>query len=273
MTSSVQQARHSKPFEIGAKIGLVTYGVVHLLLAWIALQVAWGGSGQSASQTGALATMADDTVGTVILWLTGIGLIALTLWQVSDAIWGFGDLDQPKRGFKKTTAVGRAILYAVLAFTAFRYATGAAGGSSGSGKTEETATAKLMNAPGGPWLVAAVGVGILAVGIYQIYKGLSGSFTKELDGAATAGSGGTLVERLGQVGYTSKGIALGIIGVLFGIAAATHDPKKAGGLDDALRTLKEQPFGPYLLTAVAVGIAAFGVYCFFWAKHVKHREK
>ena len=75
---------------------------------------------------------------------------------------------------------------------------------------------------------------------------------------------------LGRAGYIAKGIALGIVGVLFGWAAISYDPEKAGGLDTALRTLREQPGGPLLLTAVALGIACFGVYCFVWSRNAKH---
>ncbi|MGL4177935.1 MAG: DUF1206 domain-containing protein [Dermatophilaceae bacterium] len=37
----------------------------------------------------------------------------------------------------------------------------------------------------------------------------------------------------------------------------------------ALKTLREQPFGPVLLTAVAVGIAAYGVYSIARARHAR----
>ena len=74
---------------------------------------------------------------------------------------------------------------------------------------------------------------------------------------------------LGTVGWVAKGIALVLIGLLFGWAAIRHDPKKAGGLDAALGTLRDQPFGPVLLLAMAAGFAAFGVYCFVWSRNAK----
>jgi hypothetical protein len=61
----------------------------------------------------------------------------------------------------------------------------------------------------------------------------------------------------------------GIVAVLIGFAALSSDAGKAGGLDAALRTLAAQPFGPFLLAAVALGLAAFGVYCFAAAKSHK----
>jgi hypothetical protein len=72
------------------------------------------------------------------------------------------------------------------------------------------------------------------------------------------------------VGYSAKGIALGIIGGLFVWAAVTYDPDKAGGMDAALSIIRDQPFGSVLLAIIAAGLACFGVYCFFWAKVARY---
>ena len=101
-----------------------------------------------------------------------------------------------------------------------------------------------MKQTAGQWLVAAVGIVIIVIGVMQVKRGITKSFTKDLEGRATSGDSGTAVEKLGQVGYISKGIAVGVIGILFVWAAWDHDPKKAGGLDTALRKILDQPFGP-----------------------------
>ncbi|QMW67186.1 DUF1206 domain-containing protein [Mumia sp. ZJ1417] len=268
-----REVRDSKALEVGARVGLVAYGIVHLLVAWIALQVAWGGTQEDASQSGALAMVSESGPGKALLWVTAVGFVALVLWQLADAVWGFRDKDGAKRTFKRVSAAGKAVLYGALAVLAARQASGTSGGggSGGSGGSEETLTARVMGAPGGPWIVALVGLATLALAGYQGYRGVTRSFEHDLDPSASSGTSGSAIVRLGQVGYVAKGIALAIIGVLFILAAIDHDPDRAGGLDDALRTLREQPFGPYLLTLVALGLAAFGAYCFGWARHVKRR--
>jgi hypothetical protein len=77
----------------------------------------------------------------------------------------------------------------------------------------------------------------------------------------------SVVERLGQVGSVAKAVALGLIGVLVVVAAVQFDASKANGLDPALKGLAGQPFGMILLAIVAVGLAAYGVFCFFDAKY------
>ncbi|MRJ75740.1 DUF1206 domain-containing protein [Aeromicrobium sp. SMF47] len=263
------QAQHSTWLKRGARVGLVAFGVVHLLIAWIALQVAWSGGG-NASSGGALKTLADQPLGRTILWVLALGLVALAVWQIATAIWGFQTEDDPKRLWKRGVAGGRAVVYGAVAFSAGKIAVGS-GGSSGNDSKQEDVTAQLLSAPAGRVLVAAVCLAILAVAASQVRRGLAEKFTHDLEPAATSGDSGRMVMVLGKVGYVAKGISLGIVGLLFGWAALSYDPDKAGGLDDALKTVRDQPFGPYLLSAVAVGLAAFGLFCFAWAKHAKTR--
>lgn len=263
------QARHSETLKLGARVGLVAYGMVHLLIAWISLQVAWS-SGGDASSGGALKTLANKPFGQTMLWITTIGLVALVLWQVATALWGYQSEDGGKRLRKRLGAGGRVVVYAVLAWSAAKIASGS-GSSSGSDSKEEGLTAQLLSAPAGRLLVAAVGIAIVVVAVRHVHRGLSDGFTHDLTTEATTGRSGSLVLGVGRAGYVAKGVAIGAVGVLFGWAALSYDPDKAGGLDDALTTVRDQPFGPYLLTLVALGLAAFGLFCFAWSRWARTR--
>ncbi|HSK26113.1 MAG TPA: DUF1206 domain-containing protein [Jiangellales bacterium] len=247
-----------------ARLGFVVYGVVHLVLGWLALQVAWGGSGEEASTSGAVETLAEQPLGLVLVWAVAVGMALLSLWQLSEAVIGGHAGSDGHRAAARVKAAAKAVTYGVIAAVAARVALG---GGSGGGSGEEEAASTLMDLPGGRFLVGAVGLVTLAVGAYHVKKGIGKDFLDDLEPGATSGSHGTWVERLGQVGYAAKGVALGIVGVLFLVAAWEHDEEAAGGLDAALRTLKEQPFGPWLLTMVGLGIAAYGVYCFARARY------
>lgn len=261
--ATAQEAQASKTLEVGMRLGLAAYALVHLLIAWTALQVAWSDDARSADSTGALRTLGDDTIGTVLLWAVAVGMVALVIWQLLDAAIGHTRHDGFTRIRKRVTSAGRAVIYGVLGYQAVTIATGSGGGGSSS---EDSLTARLMSMTGGQLLVGALGLGIIGVGLALAVKGATCKFTKDLQGAATSGRTGDAVLTLGQVGYIAKGIALGVIGGLFVWAAATHNANRAGGLDEALKTLLEQPFGAWLLSAVALGIAAFGVYCIAWAR-------
>ncbi|GAA0606927.1 DUF1206 domain-containing protein [Kribbella sandramycini] len=252
---SAQQVRHTQWYGVTVSVGLIAYGVVHLLIAWIALQLAWGNSSQEASQQGALEEIASKPLGGVLLWVVAVGLFALVLWRVLDLL--YGDLDLEKRA----SSTGRAVVYLVLGISAVKVAIGSGGSSSNQ---QQTFTAKLMENGAGRVLVVIVGLVIIGIGVRQLHKAYTKKFTEDLVGGVSHAT-----VQLGRVGYAAKGVAFVVVGVLFGWAAIGYDPDKAGGLDTALRTIKEQPFGSVLLTVLALGIAAFGVYCFAWSRNAK----
>lgn len=250
-------------YQVLVSVGLVSYGLVHLVLAWITAQVALsGGGGDEASSTGALQELGQQPFGLILLWVMAVGLLALVLWQGLEAVGGKPGADTKDQLKNRGRAIGKAIVYLALGLTAARIAAGSGGGS---GEAEETLSARLMSVPFGRVLVVAVGVAVLAVGISQIVKGVRQKFVED----DLAGGVGRGVVVLGTVGWVAKGIALGVIGLLFGWAAIRHDPEKAGGMDAALGTLRDQPFGTVLLVAMALGFAAFGIYCVAWARNAK----
>jgi hypothetical protein len=256
-----REVEQSQAFRILVRVGLIAYGVVHLVVAWLAVQLAWFGRQEEASQQGAFQELASTSLGRITLWVVAVGLFALALWQLFEAIWGHRDREEGrKRTVKRIGSAGKVVLYVALGVSAVRVVTG----SSSSGDTQKELTASLMQNTAGRILVIAIGVAVVVAGGRLAYRGVSRKFTRDLAGGVSQG-----VVRLGQIGYVAKGVALGIVGALFVVAAVTFDPNRAGGLDTALRTLNGQPYGPYLLTLLALGIACFGVYCFAWSRHVK----
>lgn len=252
MKSNARAAGDHPAVEAGARLGFLANGLLHLLIAWLALQVAWGGDSGNADQTGALSVLAESGLGTALLWGCVVGFVLLALWQVTEAIGRHETKDRLK-------AVGRLVVYGALGWTTFSLLQGSGGGSS-----EESMTAKVLQWPLGQVLIAAVGLGVIGVAVYHVIKGWKKKFLEDLDGHP-----GRAVVRAGQVGYIAKGIALVIVGGFLVVAAVTHDSDEATGLDGALRSLLELPFGAVLLTLMAIGFAAYGVYSFARAKYAR----
>jgi hypothetical protein len=216
-----------------------------------------------------MATLASKPFGKGLLWVLAVGLIALALWQLAEVMrWvprvhGSAD-DKKKATGKIVKSVAKALVYAFLAVTAIRFASG--GGKSSSGQQQST-VAGVFSWPAGRFLVGIAALVVIGVGVYHVRKGVTKHFLKEIDTARATPGQRRVIERLGMVGYPAKGVALALVGGLLGWAAITFDPKKASGLDGAMRTLLDAPFGKVLLTLVALGIAAFGVFCFFRARY------
>jgi hypothetical protein len=264
-THSAERASNSDWMDHAIRAGLVAYGVVHLLVGWLALQLAFGEKEDSASNSGALHYLAQQPMGGVLVWMIAIGMFLLVLWRLLEFAFGFREeSDDTKRWRKRATSLFKAVIYGVIGWSAVQTATGSGGGGGGTDST----TAKLMDLPGGQLIVGAVGLAIIGYGGSLVYRGWTEKFREHLDAQGQSGTDGSVYVKLGKVGYIAKGVAIAIVGVLFCYAAITHDPKKSGGLDQALQTVLEQPFGQVLLTAIALGIAAYGVFCFARAKHL-----
>lgn len=245
-----------------ARVGLLAYGVVHVVIGWLALQLAFGDRAGSPSGDGAVRELAQQPFGLVVVWAVGIGLLLLSAWRVLEAAVGHRDDQGLTRARRRLVSAGRAVVYGYLAWTAIKVAVGA--GSSGGGP--DSTTAKVMDLPGGQLLVGAVGVAIVAVGATQVRRSWTERFAEEMDARGRSGTSGTAYVWLGKVGCVAKGVAFGIVGALFCYAAATHEPEKSGGLDQALAEVLDRPLGPFLLAAIAAGFAAYGLFCFAQAR-------
>jgi hypothetical protein len=260
----VNKATDSKAFEYTARAGFAASGVLHLLVAFIILRLAFG-SGGNADQSGALATLAKQPGGAIMLWVAAVGLVALGLWRVAEAVVGTKPSEQvgqgqgESSGWKRVKPLGLAIVNFAIAFSAVKFAMG-----SGRQSTQQNAgmSAQLMGSGWGKTLLIIVGLVVAVVGGYHVYKGAAKKFLKDLEVA-----GGTAITAVGVTGYVAKGLVLVGAGLLVMFATLTADPSKATGLDAAVKTLGHAPFGKVLLILAALGIAAFGAYSFVRSRY------
>jgi hypothetical protein len=263
--SEVRRVGDNPAFTTAARLGFATSGLLQLLVGVIAVQVALQGSGQRSDQSGAFGDIAKTPGGAVVLWIATIGSFALALWYLIQAVLEQAQ-DDKDRWKDRAKDVGKAIVYAVIGFTALRFAVGSGSNSAGS---EQKGTATILNLPGGPVLVTVIGLAVIALGGALAYRGWTKKFTKEID--VPSGSAGRATVVLGQVGYLARGIAVVVVGILFVVAAFTADPNKASGLDGALKSFADLPFGKIVLLLVALGWIASGVYFFVRAWRAKMR--
>ncbi|GIF13194.1 DUF1206 domain-containing protein [Actinoplanes teichomyceticus] len=260
------RAADSKPLEYLARGGFVGYGIIHLLFAWIALQVAFGGSGKESDQSGALQEIARHSYGKTLLVIIAVGLAAMAVWQAFLAIVGESG-EQNRAALAERVLSGvRAALYVYLGWLAVKVVKGA---NASMGDNYESKSSGLMQSSGGRWLIGLIGVAVIGAGIGIFLYGLTRKFTEHLNTQQMPAGTRQPIIRLGMAGYMAKGVAYAVAGVLFVVAAVTYDPDKARGLDAALKTLAGHPWGVWLLALIAAGIAAFGVYCLAQAKYRK----
>ncbi|WP_156689737.1 DUF1206 domain-containing protein [Mycobacterium sp. Marseille-P9652] len=247
-----------------ARGGYVVNGLLHLIVGYLAIRVALGDGG-TADQTGALATLADKPGGPVALWVAAAALLTMGLWRLVETVLGRAS-DRRKDGTKSSAgdrakALGLAAVYLAFAYSAFGFARGA---GRPADQQNSSISARLMASGAGTAALIAGGLIIVAVGGYHVYKGATRNFVDDLEGES-----GNLVRRLGIAGYIAKGVVIAGTGVLVVVAGCRAEPKKATGLDGALKTLGTYPFGAALLIAAGLGIITYGLYSFVMARSTR----
>jgi hypothetical protein len=249
--ATANNARDNEWFERVARGGYAASGLLHLLVAFIVLRLALG-TGGNADQSGALATLAAQPGGAVMLWVAAVVLAALGVWYLVETF-----VERELKDRAKAGAVG--IVYLALAFSAGKFAMGS---GKSSGQQNAGLSAQMMQSIWGKAVLLVVALVVIAVGGYHVYKGASKKFLKDLNV-----SGSTGITWIGIIGYIAKGLVLAGAGILVLVATFTADPAKASGIDAAVKTLGAAPFGKFLLIIAALGLAAYGVYGFIRSRY------
>ena len=246
-----------------ARVGYVAYGIVYVLVGALAVQAAFGGSGKTTSQEGALRQVLLAPLGRILLAMIVIGLLSYATWRLFQGIVDPENEGKGAKGIvKRVDHVLNGLFHAALAFSAGRLALGTGGG----GGSPDDWTARLLAQPFGRWLAAIAGAVIVGAGLYQFYKAYKADFN-ELESGEMSARERTWATRSGRLGYAARGVVFDVIGVFLIRAALQTDPDEARGLGGALETLARQPFGPYILGAVALGLVAYGAFMFVMARY------
>lgn len=245
------------------RIGFTARGVVYLLIGWITLMIALDHRTMEADRTGALELVAGKAFGFAVLWFLIVGFAGMALWRAAMAV--HPDVPGKQGAGSRLASAGKALLYAVAAYTTARFTlTGHASGSTNKVSTDFTTDA--MRHAGGRLLVGAVGIGFIVAGVVLVVRGIKRKFAKNLNTAAMSARTRRAVLGLGVAGNAARGVIGGAAGVFLLDAAITFDPHRARGVDGTLRAFAAAPAGPIVLIVMAVGLAAFGAYSFCEAR-------
>jgi len=257
--------RHHWVVTLG-RAGWLAKGVVYALTGVLALTIVAHpfdqSSGQS-SQTGAVTKIAQQPFGEVLLWVLAIGLFVYAAWRIVTII-----LPAKTDGHALLKRVGYAVsaaVYIALGLTAITLARRPGTPQTGSTTTEDTRveqfTSDAMGWNGGRWIVAAIGLLVIGIGVYFVFKGLTGSFEKELEHRSVGPLSWDAIRMMGRAGWVGRGAMMGLIGVFLVRAAWLFDPNEARGLDDSLRRVAGDSLGVLFVLVVGIGLILYGAFC------------
>lgn len=263
-TASVRRAADGRLVEAAGRAGLAAKGGIYLIVGFLALQLPLGLGGRPEDRQGALQALAGKPLGTATLVALAAGFAGYAVWRLAQGLFDRDREGRDAKGLAKRAGhVGKGLLYAGSAFVAVAILVGARRGGDSSEREE---TAQILGLPFGRWLVAAAGVAFLGAGAFNLYRSLTRKFRKHLREHELGPSVRAWAVGFGVVGHAARAVVFGLIGVFLLKAAVKFDPDEAVGLDGALLKLAQQPYGRFLLGAVAAGLLAYGLFCFVQAR-------
>ncbi len=255
-TANARQAANSQGMDRLARLGLVSRGVIYLVIGVLAVLLATGNKSGETDQRGAVQELSQQTGGFVLVLIVAIGLACYAVWRLSEA--AFGVAGEGDKAGPRLQSLVRGLVYAALAVSAFTILV--QGHEKSQAKQQQSYTARFMHYTAGRWAVGLLGVVIVVVGGALVYQGVTRAFEKYFKFGEMSPGARKATVFLGTVGTTARGVVFGVTGVLLVVAAVQFDPSKARGIDGALQTLRSTPVGPWLLLVVAVGLVMFGLF-------------
>jgi hypothetical protein len=246
-----------------ARWGLVSKGVLYVLVGVIAVDVSVAGGERVQDRGGALSALADTWYGKLLVGAVAVGLLAYAGWRFMEAVLGRTlEGDEQASWWKRLGYAARGFWYLGLFGVA---ASALAGADESNG--EDRFTARVLEWPAGRWLVAAVGAGILGAGVFNLWRGLTGRFRRRLKLRKLNDVEERVFTTFGVIGHLARGLVFALIGIFLVRAAYQYDAEEAIGLDGALAKVLRRDYGDTLLGFVAAGLLAYGLYCFVEARY------
>ncbi|MEG4230116.1 DUF1206 domain-containing protein [Microcoleus sp. N9_B2] len=263
----VRRASSHPWFERLARLGYAAKGLVYFIIGFLAAQAAFGSGGKTTDTKGALTTIVSQPFGKFLLFLVTIGIVGYVLLRIVQTILDPEHAGEKMDAKRIATRIGYAfsgLAYAGLAVTAVKLMLGS-GGSRGNSTQDWTAW--FLSQPFGQWLVGLGGAVTIGIGFSYIYKAFKGKFRHNFKLHQMSQNEQTWAVRLGRLGIAARGIVFSIIGVFLIQAAKQSDASEAKGFGEALASLQQQPFGPWILGLVALGLISYGIYSVIEARY------
>lgn len=252
--------------EKAARIGYVTKGIVYFLVGGLSAMAAFGLGGDVSGKKDVFQWIIGLPFGRILLGAVAAGLLGYVSWRFIQAI-----KDPENRGndfkaiMKRIGIAASGLAYTAVAFYAGKLALMPSGDDGGDSR--QFFVSKLLQQPAGQWIVGAIAVFFAGMGVYYIFKAVSGKYKKRIDSDQMSEDERKAVMTAGRIGYIARGTVIGIIGFLFLKAALNSNASQADGTEGAFKFLQDSGYGPWLMGAVALGLVSYGIFCFVMAKY------
>ncbi len=264
-TRGREQALGSPWLERLARFGYFAKGFVYLLVGALGIRAAFGAADKTLGMHGALQTLVRGPFGPIMLSVVGVGLVGYALWRFAQALVDPEGQGTDARGLiQRTTYAVSGLIFSNLAFESVELIVE---WGNNPNLTAEDWTNLVLAWPLGRLLVGLAGGIVIGAGLHQFHESYNARFRRKFKLADMSEDARRWVIWIGRGGHAARGIVFTISGGFLIAAALRSNARMAGGISDTLLALAAQPFGPWLLGGVALGLLAYGLYAMAEARY------
>jgi len=245
--------------QVSARAGYAARGVIFTIIGSLAFLAAKDSRSPAVGTRGALELLLAQPFGWALLWFVSAGLLCFAVWRIIQASFDTDGCGSDAKGILRRIAMlGGAVVNFSLSVLAASIAIGAPA-IADDNRTARDWTAWLFSQPFGRSMVMLVGLSIVMTGIGLFWKAIQAEFRQQI---AADADNRVWIAALGQFGYVTRGIVFAMMGAFLVIAAWKFNSGEAAGMSGALRALRHQPYGPYLLGLAGAGLCSYGLFEF-----------
>ncbi|MEP6821205.1 MAG: DUF1206 domain-containing protein [Chthoniobacterales bacterium] len=250
-----------------ARLGQAAIGLVYITVGLLAAQVAWLGHGQTGGSRAALRFIAQQPFGQVLLGVIIGGLACYVVWRLLETFTDVEGRGTDAKGLAlRARSLCIAVIYGSIIAGAVKILLGSSSRGGGDGAAHDW-TARILERPFGAALAAVIGAAIVAGGAYKMWSAYKRKFEKKIRLSELSANARKWLCRICLFGLTARGLVFILVGIFLIQAGLQSNPEKARGLSGALDSLQAQPYGRWLFGIVALGLAAYGIYCCVRARY------
>ena len=261
-----REAAQSHWIERMARLGLVAKAVSYGLVGVLAIAVAVSGGGKTTSRQGALALVADESYGPLLIGALALGFASYALWRLVEAVLDRSNEGSDPKGLAQRAGyLGRAAIYGGLIFVAVQLLLGR--GETSGREQEQRITARVLEWPAGRWLIGLAGAALVGAGIYNAFRALTQNFEEKWETGKMSATERRWLPRVSSLGLLARFVVFSLIGAFVVRAAYEYDPHEEIGLDGALEKLAQTSYGPVLPFVVAAGLLCYAAFSLVEARY------
>ncbi|GMN13501.1 DUF1206 domain-containing protein [Altererythrobacter sp. MTPC7] len=248
----------SEKFNWLVRVGYFSRAILYTVLGLIALTSA---SKIAEGTNGVFRAIEDYPLGTAILWIMVIGLIAYALFRFCSLFFDIENNGSDAKGWgKRIGHAGSGIAHLALAYSAYRFATSEGGGSGGSGGGAQEAASGVLGFELGGVVLGLLGIALFVAAFHQAKKGITGSFMHRISGQAP-----DFTRWLGGAGFLARAVVYVVIGwSLFQAGFMSGGSDQVKTLGDAVASLAGEGI---IFTLTAIGLLLFGIFSLILARY------